>query len=499
LGFWSALHQRMASAFAGSLAAVSAGADIVRAGRKGRGKLAGQRCEAAGFLGFCQRRVVEQLLLTGDSGLSLRILSYLDTHPPLMAVSRGRCEASNAARGTCTIVGAGVHEELVPLPLTALVSDCSGAAVLFGAFEGEPKVMAWDLSSTLPTDEAAAAPRAFGGLRTPALSLWLDVAADRAAAGLLDGAIQLWQFEDGQALVTCNAYFWETPHALMTWGHVAAVTAMVRAPSGVPGAAPGDAPAPSASGSRGWPMPELCLASADASGVVCVWRENGHCVLCASPLWELKYLGLPCGQVHCLAVMPELLLCGFSGAVVAFKAGAAQGEVAFVLSSGLGPSGDPAPVSGLTVLPMCQAEGDAEREDREHFRILAVTAHGSFLCWRLPQVIAGRSISHTAKPARVLAAGVAAVSSSVVDARSLTWTADAGGGEVTMRWLDLGAAAAAVAGGPADLGLSPPLVLEASLRWSPAAPGAASPVLAAAALGGRREQWRVGARHRGAA
>mmetsp|Transcript_7403 Transcript_7403/g.16262 ORF Transcript_7403/g.16262 Transcript_7403/m.16262 type:complete len:520 (-) Transcript_7403:134-1693(-) len=352
-----------------------------------------QVADDAGSLACCQWLVISRLLRTSDVGLIQRVLSFLKVQPPRL------CTLDSSA-----IFPAGSQEQPTPLRIAC---DASGREVLLVSYKimdesGDTRVQAVDLRSGSGRgrrgsrgsgggeegdDDAAALDERTGDVflefnqtleQSPEV-LWLDLDEDRAAAGMPQGCIYVWSVTSGSLLLACHAYYWETPHALMTWGHSSQISAIA-------GAFACTAPA------------NVVIASGDSSGNVCLWNTDGTCCMCASAMWELRALDAGASAISSILVTANgLVLCSMLGFIVAFKASVPQGEVAFVLST--------MTAEMATALPSLAMAVAAGADSCCSGTLVAAREDGAMLSWDLQNLSSMPSDTHrrTMHRAKVLA------------------------------------------------------------------------------------------------
>merc|ERR1711871_734114 len=119
-------------------------------------------------------------------------------------------------------------------------------------------VLIWDLR-LLSTGSSR--PRELHGVPVPVACVWLDVAADRTAAGCVDGTVQIWSFYEGRPLARCTATILESTRWTMA-GH--------REPLCCLGSA----------------EDSNCVISLDREGVICAWSDDGVCQMCSHAGYE---------------------------------------------------------------------------------------------------------------------------------------------------------------------------------------------------------------------
>mmetsp|Transcript_16777 Transcript_16777/g.38846 ORF Transcript_16777/g.38846 Transcript_16777/m.38846 type:complete len:464 (+) Transcript_16777:68-1459(+) len=264
----------------------------------------------------------------------------------------------------------GWPQELVGPPqlICAFAADVNGADIWLTVSDDPiDGIHVWPGATLL----AAALPQNLRGLEAPAKSLWLSVAADRAAAGLLNGTVQIWDFSVGLLLISCQPIILESTQ-WTTVGHTTHVTMLDTAPSKRGGA---DTKYP-----RDLRAGKACVLSGDPSGTVCIWRDDGTCVLCCNACFVAQQtFGGKGHTVHSIASSTEnLVICGLSSVVVAFTA--SLGEVAFVLSHAE-TSIPRDPIAAVQYIP-CADDGGLDHAPCRGV-VMVAKASGEILQWNL--------------------------------------------------------------------------------------------------------------------
>lgn len=382
-----------------------------------------------GHLHFWQKRAVLSALPLCDDGLLDHVVGFVgDIEPPPLAVA--------PFAPSCT------------KRLLALTADASGGPVLLGAPADEMILLSWNVESK--------AKKLLRGLTVQASCVWLDLAADRAAAGCIYGSVHIWAFSTGVLLANCVSQVLESTR-WTTVGHTTKVLSLTSAPRS---AAMGDWYASGVLGTT--------VASGDSSGVVCLWCDDGHPAMTACAAFEVKKLGLTSTSVAALAASPGLLACCLPEAIVGFQA--PGGYPMFILCT------------SEVLQPARQLQGHfcaltvATREPQsDEARIAAVTECGAMVLWdvhlqRRGTDDVGSFIKRpvlTPQPGRMLAQpfrtgpqehlaswnGFAASRNEI-----LCWACARGPREAVIRWARIETAATSPAA------IESPIVLQASVR-----------------------------------
>mmetsp|Transcript_8281 Transcript_8281/g.14840 ORF Transcript_8281/g.14840 Transcript_8281/m.14840 type:complete len:463 (+) Transcript_8281:69-1457(+) len=256
--------------------------------------------------------------------------------------------------------------------ICAFAADVNGADIWLTASDSASEgIQVWPMFPPDSPGEHLHLPPILGGLEAPVKSLWLCLAADRAAAGLENGTVQIWDFTVGLLLVSCQPIILESTQ-WTTVGHTTHVTMLDTAPSkqGAVTKYPRDLRAGKA-----------CVLSGDPSGTVCIWRDDGTNLMCCNASFVVqRTFGGKGHTVHSIASSTEdLVICGLTSAVVGFTA--SLGEVAFVLSS---PESAMVrdPISAVQYIP-CLCHGDGVDLPPHQGLVVVAKNSGEIAQWNL--------------------------------------------------------------------------------------------------------------------
>jgi len=309
------------------------------------------------------------------------ILSFLGTisPPPLMLLGAGHGKPISIQRGhTVSSVIASSPSFAATLPphdVCAIAADVSGTAALLTASDvATAGISVWH-ASTLSSEgqDYNTCTSVLHGVEAPVRSLWLNVAANRAAAGLFSGTVQIWDFSAALLLVSCQAFILESTQ-WTTIGHTASVSMLTSAP-GEPSSGQ-----PSLDYNEGVRAGQACVLSGDPSGTICLWRDDGDCVMCRNACFVAQRTRGGTGHTaHSIASSPVgLVLVGLDKLVVGFST--PRGDVAFVLSCG-----DRLPVGdAINALAVSDCAWDPPIDDRASQytgSVVAMLGSGSVMVW----------------------------------------------------------------------------------------------------------------------
>jgi len=198
-------------------------------------------------------------------------------------------------------------------------ADAGGAPVFAASQAGKSHVLIWDLrwkdsASAKGGSKENSERRLLSNVpdQPSYLSLALNVASDRIFAGLDNGNVYIWTFVDGIHLATCEYYVLEST-SWSSIGHAWAVCLVASADARVSG------------------MPGSSVVSADRSGVVCLWRDNGDCPACLQPAYFASRVEAPYGEFADLSVSVGLIAVAMQRAIFGFTVPGNQ--IAFIISS----------------------------------------------------------------------------------------------------------------------------------------------------------------------
>eukprot|EP00927_Polykrikos_kofoidii_P069263 TRINITY_DN64642_c0_g1_i1.p1 TRINITY_DN64642_c0_g1~~TRINITY_DN64642_c0_g1_i1.p1 ORF type:complete len:532 (-),score=83.09 TRINITY_DN64642_c0_g1_i1:117-1553(-) len=358
-----------------------------------------------GLLRAWRREALVRCLRSDAVGLTHHILEMLDDVPPppiacvkdkdgvvLNCMSAG-IDGFGAETNGVTSAGRRAPQRLESSKdIAALALDSSGAPVLASVgYDG--LLLVWDLRTLSPpavhafAEPACQKPRQLFGSRVGGRCVWLDSTVDRLAVGYLDGTVEIWALSSRALMVTCVAVILESTR-WTTVGHYSDVRNLVGVPQGT-------------SMNQGPPFWDGNIASVDAFGMVCVWRENGHCIMCVnaagvvdannqSKLTRQRLLPPSAGSLGSLDVSSavnglaaasvegtDLIFCGFAHDIVVFCV--PHGDIAFMLSTAAAALGSvPQMLLAFTVFRSdCGSQGGK-------LKIVGASEGGGMLLWEVP-------------------------------------------------------------------------------------------------------------------